>query len=207
MGVGYSSCSSLSFSFPSSTCSFSYCPTISNSKTTCTFSDKSHSNHLLFKPTSKFLQTHIRKLAQKTIGKAPSSAPFFLRCGRVVEQMETQKGNDFLQKPSFDPHSIDQELVQKIAYDALVWSSLHGLVAVDRNSQVIVEKILVLFWALLQLQFLHIILINKMRLQMNKGCFLYGLLIFFSYSFQIVLIVYYLCLHLTNVIFKIMHSE
>ncbi|XP_027160433.1 glutathione synthetase, chloroplastic [Coffea eugenioides] len=135
MGVGYSSCSSRSLSFPSSTCSFSYCPTTSNSKTTCTFSDKSHSNHLLFKPTSKFLQTHIRKLAQKTIGKAPSSAPFFLRCGRVVEPMETQKGNDFLQKPSFDPHSIDQELVQKIAYDALVWSSLHGLVVGDRNSQ------------------------------------------------------------------------
>lgn len=136
MGVGHSSCSGLSLSFPNSTCSSFYCPTTAtNSRATCTFPAKSQSNRLLSKPTTKFLQTHLRKLAQKTIGKAPSSEPFFLRCGRVVEQMETQKGDAFLQKPSFDPHTIDQELVQKIAYDALVWSSLHGLVVGDRNSQ------------------------------------------------------------------------
>lgn len=35
-----------------------------------------------------------------------------------------------------DPHSIDQDLLQKLVYDALVWSSLHGLVVGDRNIQV-----------------------------------------------------------------------
>ncbi|WOH14397.1 hypothetical protein DCAR_0933916 [Daucus carota subsp. sativus] len=34
-----------------------------------------------------------------------------------------------------DPHSIDQDLLQKLVYDALVWSSLHGLVVGDRNIQ------------------------------------------------------------------------
>ncbi|KAL3538002.1 hypothetical protein ACH5RR_001368 [Cinchona calisaya] len=48
--------------------------------------------------------------------------------------METQKEEDFV-KPTFDPHSIEPELIQKIAYDALVWSSLHGLVVGERNSQ------------------------------------------------------------------------
>lgn len=34
-----------------------------------------------------------------------------------------------------DPHTIDSELLQKLVYDALVWSSLHGLVVGDRNVQ------------------------------------------------------------------------
>ncbi|KAL8193897.1 hypothetical protein R6Q57_026139 [Mikania cordata] len=32
-----------------------------------------------------------------------------------------------------DPHTIDPELLQKLVHDALVWSSLHGLVVGDRN--------------------------------------------------------------------------
>lgn len=32
-----------------------------------------------------------------------------------------------------DPHSIDSKLLQKLVHDALVWSSLHGLVVGDRN--------------------------------------------------------------------------
>ncbi|KAK6138018.1 hypothetical protein DH2020_028245 [Rehmannia glutinosa] len=35
----------------------------------------------------------------------------------------------------FDPHSIDPSLLQKMEYDALVWSSLHGLLVGDRASQ------------------------------------------------------------------------
>ncbi|KAI3798533.1 hypothetical protein L1987_33810 [Smallanthus sonchifolius] len=32
-----------------------------------------------------------------------------------------------------NPHTIDSELLQKLVHDALVWSSLHGLVVGDRN--------------------------------------------------------------------------
>lgn len=142
MGVGFSSSSgttSLALSFPNSTC-FTYCPTTPKATT---FAPKSQSNPFLFHSTANFLQSHFRKLAKAAMDKAPSSAPFSLRCG-TVEEMETQKDQDFV-KPSFDPHSIDPELVQKMAYDALVWSSLHGLVVGERNSQVILVKILPLF--------------------------------------------------------------
>lgn len=39
-------------------------------------------------------------------------------------------------KPTVDPHDIDPKLVQKLAYDALVWCSLRGLLVGDRNSKV-----------------------------------------------------------------------
>ncbi|XP_021988512.1 glutathione synthetase, chloroplastic [Helianthus annuus] len=39
-----------------------------------------------------------------------------------------------LQNPISDPHTIDPELLKKLVHDALVWSSLHGLVVGDRNS-------------------------------------------------------------------------
>ncbi|KAG6402182.1 hypothetical protein SASPL_139057 [Salvia splendens] len=37
--------------------------------------------------------------------------------------------------PVFDPHGLDSNLLKKIAYDALVWSSLRGLLVGDRASQ------------------------------------------------------------------------
>ncbi|XP_057789245.1 glutathione synthetase, chloroplastic [Salvia miltiorrhiza] len=39
------------------------------------------------------------------------------------------------QNPVFDPHGLDPNLLQRIAYDALVWSSLRGLLVGDRASQ------------------------------------------------------------------------
>ncbi|KAF5740587.1 hypothetical protein HS088_TW11G00661 [Tripterygium wilfordii] len=45
--------------------------------------------------------------------------------------MEIQDG--IAVEPISDLHSIDPELVEKMAYDALVWSSLHGLVVGDRS--------------------------------------------------------------------------
>lgn len=51
-----------------------------------------------------------------------------------VSLMETQEG--IVSKPLVDFHGIDEELVQKMFYDALVWSSLHGLVVGDKNVQV-----------------------------------------------------------------------
>nr|GFB21611.1 glutathione synthetase [Tanacetum cinerariifolium] len=34
-----------------------------------------------------------------------------------------------------NPHTIDPQLLNKLVHDALVWSSLHGLVVGDKNSQ------------------------------------------------------------------------
>ncbi|CAM8894958.1 unnamed protein product [Rhodiola kirilowii] len=47
-----------------------------------------------------------------------------MSCGK----MELDKGRD-----AGDVHGIDEELVSKMVYDALVWCSLHGLVVGDRN--------------------------------------------------------------------------
>ncbi|KAK8586729.1 hypothetical protein V6N13_085754 [Hibiscus sabdariffa] len=58
-----------------------------------------------------------------------------LNSGRVAGEMEIQKGIAALQKPIVDFHGIDEDLVQKMVYDALVWTSLHGLVVGDRNIQ------------------------------------------------------------------------
>lgn len=56
-----------------------------------------------------------------------------LKCSKV-ENFETHQ--KILPKIMSDPHSIDQDLLQKLVYDALVWSSLHGLVVGDKNVQV-----------------------------------------------------------------------
>ncbi|KAM0038763.1 putative glutathione synthase [Helianthus debilis subsp. tardiflorus] len=45
----------------------------------------------------------------------------------------TNSSTNSLKTPISDPHSIDSELVQKLVHDALVWSSLHGLVVGERN--------------------------------------------------------------------------
>ncbi|CAL9231792.1 unnamed protein product [Arabidopsis halleri] len=50
-----------------------------------------------------------------------------LRCGRSLE-MESKK-------PIFDVDTFDDDFVQKLVYDALVWSSLHGLVVGDKTYQ------------------------------------------------------------------------
>ncbi|KAJ4719526.1 Glutathione synthetase [Melia azedarach] len=53
-----------------------------------------------------------------------------LRCGRVRD-MEILEEID--SKRAWDVRSIDQDLIQKLTYDALVWSSLHGLVIGDKS--------------------------------------------------------------------------
>lgn len=55
-----------------------------------------------------------------------------LKCSGV-EETETHKRNST--SLIFDHHKIDNQLLQKMEYDALVWSSLHGLVVGDTNSQ------------------------------------------------------------------------
>lgn len=52
-----------------------------------------------------------------------------------VEEVETQ-GEGSTRKPVFNYHGIDQDLLQEMVYDALVWSSLHGLLVGDKSVQV-----------------------------------------------------------------------
>ncbi|GMP82146.1 hypothetical protein CsSME_00036595 [Camellia sinensis var. sinensis] len=63
-----------------------------------------------------------------------SSSPLFLliQSGRV-EEIKTQYHNSI--KPISDLHCFALELIQRLVYDSLVWSSLHGLVVGDKNVQ------------------------------------------------------------------------
>ncbi|KAK4797122.1 hypothetical protein SAY86_029448 [Trapa natans] len=54
--------------------------------------------------------------------------------GHEGSGMKTQEGQSNPVLAS-DVHNIDQGLIEKMLYDALVWSSLHGLVVGDRSSQ------------------------------------------------------------------------
>lgn len=69
-------------------------------------------------------QTHQSRPCNISMAQNASSSLPPLKC-----ETETQN-------PAFDPHSLDPSLVQKIEYDALVWSSLRGLLVGDRASQV-----------------------------------------------------------------------
>ncbi|KAK9292631.1 hypothetical protein L1049_020606 [Liquidambar formosana] len=119
MGVGYSSCNSLSLSLPTNTTLF-----LHKSKPTSRFNPT----------TTKIFQTHLQK-PPKTMSQSslPSSSSSLvtLKCGKV-EEMETQES---VTRPMCDVHGIAEELVKKMEYDALVWSSLHGLVVGDRTVQ------------------------------------------------------------------------
>ncbi|KAF8018050.1 hypothetical protein BT93_H3068 [Corymbia citriodora subsp. variegata] len=55
-----------------------------------------------------------------------------LKCARF--EMET-KNDDVAEKPTFGFGEIEQGLADQMVHDALVWSSLHGLVVGDRNNK------------------------------------------------------------------------
>ncbi|XP_031276400.1 glutathione synthetase, chloroplastic [Pistacia vera] len=57
-----------------------------------------------------------------------------LKCGKV-RKMESQEGVAAITNPTRDLETVDEDLVQQMVYDALVWSSLHGLVVGDKNVQ------------------------------------------------------------------------
>ncbi|KAK1410758.1 hypothetical protein QVD17_37297 [Tagetes erecta] len=65
----------------------------------------------------------------KSLSKSPLNSP--PKCS--IKQTKTNPSINSPKNPVFDPHTIDSELVQKLVHDALVWSSLHGLVVGDRN--------------------------------------------------------------------------
>ncbi|XP_015570610.2 glutathione synthetase, chloroplastic [Ricinus communis] len=82
--------------------------------------------HSIKSTNNFFLQHHY--------SSSSSSKIVPLSCSRIRLMMETpQEGSST--EPIIDFHGIDDELVQKMVYDALVWCSLHGLVVGDKNVQ------------------------------------------------------------------------
>ncbi|KAK4379003.1 hypothetical protein RND71_000865 [Anisodus tanguticus] len=112
-------------------------PSISQSSCTCLASSpfqsqESQSKSLNFCSATRFLEPHLRKSSKINIPKSPFSVISPLKCAKV-NKMQTQVEDSV--KPIVDPHDIDPKLLQKLAYDALVWCSLRGLVVGDRNSE------------------------------------------------------------------------
>ncbi|KAG6646064.1 hypothetical protein CIPAW_08G167300 [Carya illinoinensis] len=56
-----------------------------------------------------------------------------VNCGKVEEVENQEEGTT--RKPVIEYHGIDQVLVEEMVYEALVWSSLHGLVVGDKSVQ------------------------------------------------------------------------
>ncbi|PPD97434.1 hypothetical protein GOBAR_DD05550 [Gossypium barbadense] len=113
MGVGHSSLSSCSVD---SLCIIAF----TAQPKTSSFSNSNRQKPLF--PTKKHSPFAVLKIGT-------------LNCARVAGEMEIGKGIAAAGKPIVDLHGIDDGLIQKIVYDALVWSSLHGLVVGDRNDQ------------------------------------------------------------------------
>lgn len=67
-----------------------------------------------------------------------SSSPFVPLNYGEVDQVETQVRSAV--GAMYDFQGIDEELLQRMVYDALVWSSLHGLVVGDRAVKVSGER-------------------------------------------------------------------
>ncbi|KAF7137306.1 hypothetical protein RHSIM_Rhsim07G0179200 [Rhododendron simsii] len=119
MGIGNSSC------FHTTTCL---------DASTALSPHKSKSNFSTFNPHFKFLfQTHYYPKPTKisTTSRSSSSALSPINTGGRGEEMKTQEEKST--QPMSDLHKIDPELIQRLAYDALVWSSIHGLVVGDKS--------------------------------------------------------------------------
>uniref|UniRef100_A0A7C9D973 Glutathione synthetase n=1 Tax=Opuntia streptacantha TaxID=393608 RepID=A0A7C9D973_OPUST len=116
MGIG---CSTLS------TPSHILCYSTSLSNSTLKSESKSLHNHTPF--PSNFRPSI---LPSTPMSQSPIQSP--LNCGKL-ESIEAKQ--EISGGPVIDPHGIDPKLLQKLVYDALVWSSLHGLVVGDRAVQ------------------------------------------------------------------------
>lgn len=65
------------------------------------------------------------------------SIPFVSSSPNVVmSPTEPLTLNPLQLSPLFDYHRLDQQLLRTIAYDALVWCSLHGLLVADKSVKV-----------------------------------------------------------------------
>lgn len=113
----------------------------------CSFTPTSSTKHFCFSqspiPPSKLRPNQNRIRNSVNFSSHPfrfsssSSQVLPLRCSKAGE-FETQVKS---LKTMADIHGIDQELLEKMVYDALVWSSLHGLVVGDRAVKVSVSAV------------------------------------------------------------------
>nr|GMD48207.1 glutathione synthetase, chloroplastic [Ipomoea batatas] len=124
MGAGHSWCCSDSLSSLHSTATSLPSPT-------ALYSFKSQSTVFPLHSFPTILQTHIPKTAHIAMSQSPSPTPLPLNSSTGAET----HGEEGLIDAILDPHNIDPNLLQTLSYDALVWSSLHGLLVGDRNSQ------------------------------------------------------------------------
>ncbi|KAM2625970.1 hypothetical protein TB1_032760 [Malus domestica] len=116
MGTSYSSC------YHSTTLS-THSLLLSHAKASAFHPSRFPNPSFKFHSTNQIPQTHLRIMSQK-----PSQV-----LGGKVEVGETQEGVS--KGPMIDFHGIDEGLVEKMVYDALVWSSLHGLLVGDKSVQ------------------------------------------------------------------------
>eukprot|EP00261_Vitis_vinifera_P026595 XP_010660087.1 PREDICTED: glutathione synthetase, chloroplastic isoform X2 [Vitis vinifera] len=84
-----------------------------------------------FNPSTIIFQRPCKRaMTERSLLWSSSSSFVPLDSGKV-DQVETQVGSAV--RPLYDFHGIDEALLQRMVYDALVWSSLHGLVVGDRT--------------------------------------------------------------------------
>lgn len=95
---------------------------------------KSKSKTFHIQTPNHHIRFHLPNFSNSSMSKSPLSSGSLipLNCSKV-ESIETEQ--EISEKPIFDPHCIDSKLLQKLVYDALVWSSLHGLLVGDRAVQ------------------------------------------------------------------------
>ncbi|KAG2694896.1 hypothetical protein I3760_08G165300 [Carya illinoinensis] len=126
MGAAYSSCSSLSLAFPTVTLYSS--PVTTSSQSYPRSKPKPFSSTLDKICNTRFIEP-VKIMAQSSF---PCSG-LAVNCGKVEEVENQEEGTT--RKPVIEYHGIDQVLVEEMVYEALVWSSLHGLVVGDKSVQ------------------------------------------------------------------------
>ncbi|XP_010255817.1 PREDICTED: glutathione synthetase, chloroplastic-like isoform X2 [Nelumbo nucifera] len=93
--------------------------------------------HFPFNSIINIFQTQLQKprktMIQSSHSSLSSSSSFHLKC-ETFEEKETQDEATSM-RPMACLHNINPKLLQQLVYDALVWSSLHGLVVGDRSVQ------------------------------------------------------------------------
>ncbi|CAK9328344.1 unnamed protein product [Citrullus colocynthis] len=104
----------------------------------CSFTPTSSTKHFCFsqspihpsklRPNQNRIRNSVNFSSHPFRFSSSSSQVLPLRCSKAGE-FETQVKS---LKTMADIHGIDQEMLEKMVYDALVWSSLHGLVVGDR---------------------------------------------------------------------------
>ncbi|GAA0159433.1 ligase [Lithospermum erythrorhizon] len=86
-------------------------------------------------PNSSHFTTHIFFPQQKSLNSVSYNFLDHRHFNTNTNISTSAKSSIIMTKEILDPHCIEDELLQKIAYEGLVYSALHGLVIGDRFSQ------------------------------------------------------------------------